>query len=77
MNFRLLCFSLLTQLAASWLLDGIVASCVLQLMQKELFPFRGRDGEKDKMTITGAATMGLQLIVSGRQMNPSATMKKI
>lgn len=48
-----------TQLAMSWLLDGIVASCVLQLTQKEQFPFRGRDGKKEKMTITGASYEGL------------------
>lgn len=48
-----------TQLAVSWLLDGTVASCVLQLTQKEQFPFRGRDGKKEKMTITGASYEGL------------------
>lgn len=48
-----------TQLATFWLLDGNVASCVLQLMHKEQFPFRGRDGEKDKTTITGARYQGL------------------
>lgn len=49
------------QLATSWPLDGNAASCVLQLTQREQFPFRETESEreKDKTTITGACYEGL------------------